>query len=160
MFRPSRGSDQSKIRLPKQTVAPGVRELTALYEQARENRAREVELVWQVPQSSMSYSIHVKFDRVTPHPVWNIWENNGRESKMVWRFETSDVHMIYDVVAMLDVAHQKTTGTVQAVNSTGGFNPVASGQFGGQNFPQRNNFNQPAPSVTNGWRTVEKTAGS
>lgn len=198
MFRPSRGSDQSKIRLPKQTSAPGVRELTALYEQARENRAREVELVWQVPQSSMSYSIHVKFDRVTPHPAWNIWENNGRESKMVWRFETSDVHMIYDVVAMLDVAHQKTTGTVQAVNSTGGFNPVASGQFGtrqgmpamsppgtsisgnsttsgsfstsqhsapsgqfsGQNFPQQNNFSQPAPAVTNGWRTVEETAAS
>ncbi len=201
MFRPSRGSDQSKIRLPKQTSAPGVRELTALYEQARENRAREVELVWQVPQSSMSYSIHVKFDRVTPHPVWNIWENNGRESKMVWRFETSDVHMIYDVVAMLDVAHQKTTGTVQAVNSTGGFNPVASGQFGtrqgmpamsppgtsisgssttsgsfstsqhsspsgqfsGQNFPQQplqGGFSQPAPAVTNGWRTVEETAGS
>jgi hypothetical protein len=130
MFRPSRGSDQSKIRLPRQTVAPGVKELTSLYEQARENRAREVELVWQVPQSSMSYSIHVKFDRVTPHPIWNIWENNGRESKMVWRFETSDVHMIYDVVAMLDVAHQKTTGTVQTVNSNGGFNPVASGQFG------------------------------
>ncbi|MDP3507617.1 MAG: DUF4388 domain-containing protein [Candidatus Melainabacteria bacterium] len=130
MFRPSRGSDQSKIRLPRQTVAPGVKELTSLYEQARENRAREVELVWQVPQSSMSYSIHVKFDRVTPHPIWNIWENNGRESKMVWRFETSDVHMIYDVVAMLDVAHQKTTGTVQTVNSSGGFNPVASGQFG------------------------------
>jgi hypothetical protein len=130
MFRPSRGSDQSKIRLPKQTNAPGVKELTSLYEQARENRAREVELVWQVPQSSMSYSIHVKFDRVTPHPIWNIWENNGRESKMVWRFETSDVHMIYDVVAMLDVAHQKTTGTVQAVNSSGGFNPGLSGQFG------------------------------
>lgn len=130
MFRPSRGSDQSKIRLPKQTNAPGVKELTAIYEQARENRAREVELVWQVPNSSHSYSIHVKFDRVTPHPIWNIWENNGRESKMVWRFETSDVHMIYDVVAMLDVAHQKTTGTVQAVNSTTGFNPVASGNFG------------------------------
>ena len=201
MFRPSRGSDQSKIRLPKQTSAPGVRELTALYEQARENRAREVELVWQVPNSSMSYSIHVKFDRVTPHPVWNIWENNGRESKMVWRFETSDVHMIYDVVAMLDVAHQKTTGTVQAVNSTGGFNPVASGQFGtrqgmpamsppgtsisgnsttsgsfstsqhsmpsgqfsGQNFQQQpmpGGFSQPAPAVTNGWRTVEETAGA
>ncbi len=201
MFRPGRSSDQSKIRLPKQTTAPGVRELTAIYEQARENRAREVELVWQVPQSSMSYSIHVKFDRVTPHPVWNIWENNGRESKMVWRFETSDVHMIYDVVAMLDVAHQKTTGTVQAVNSTGGFNPVASGQFGtrqgmpamsppgtsisgnsttsgsfstsqhtappgqlsGQNFPQQplqGGFSQPAPAVTNGWRTVEETAAS
>ena len=78
MFRPSRGSDQSKIRLPKQTNAPGVKELTSLYEQARENRAREVELVWQVPNSSMSYSIHVKFDRVTPHPIWNIWENNGQ----------------------------------------------------------------------------------
>ncbi len=202
MFRPGRGSDQSKIRLPKQTNAPGVKELTGLYEQARENRAREVELVWQVPNSSHSYSIHVKFDRVTPHPIWNIWENNGRESKMVWRFETSDVHMIYDVVAMLDVAHQKTTGTVQAVNSTGSFNPSVSGSFGtrqgipamsppgtsisgnastsgnfstsqraaqvtnsgqltGQSFPQQpqtGTFNQPASSVTDGWRTVEEAS--
>jgi hypothetical protein len=130
MFRPSRGSDQSKIKLPKQTMAPGVRELQQLYEQARENRAREVEMVWQVPGTTHTYSIHVKFDRVTPHPIWNIWEDNGREAKMVWRFETSDVHMIYDVVAMLEVAHQKTTGTVQTVNQSQAFNSGVSGQFG------------------------------
>ncbi len=176
MFRPGRGSDQSKIRLPKQTVAPGVKELQSLYEQARENRAREVELVWQVPDTYRSFSIHVKFDRVTPHPVWNIWENDGRESKMVWRFETSDVHMIYDVVAMLDVAHQKTTGTVQAVQSqaTGSFKPNVSGQFGtrqgmaamspsGTTFtnsgnqpvvpnPQANGQQQTNPAATDGWR--------
>lgn len=130
MFRPSRGSDQSKIKMPKQSAAPGVKELQQLYEQARENRAREVELVWQVPNTTQSYSIHVKFDRVTPHPIWNIWEHTGRESKMVWRFETSDVHMIYDVVAMLEVAHQKTTGTVQTVNQSQAFNSGVSGQFG------------------------------
>ncbi len=179
MFRPGRGSDQSKIKLPKQTVAPGIKELQTLYEQARENRAREVELVWQVPDTYKSFSIHVKFDRVTPHPIWNIWENDGRESKMVWRFETSDVHMIYDVVAMLDVAHQKTTGTVQAVQSqsTGSFTPTVSGQFGtrqgmaamsptGTTFtnsgnqptvsnPQASGHQQTNPAASDGWRTVD-----
>jgi len=166
MFRPGRGSDQSKIRLPKQNAAPGVKELQSLYEQARENRAREVELVWQVPGTYKSFSIHVKFDRVTPHPVWNIWENDGRESKMVWRFETSDVHMIYDVVAMLEVAHQKTTGTVQTVQSTGSFNPTVSGQFGtrqgmpAMSPPATQTQSNRAPNSADGWRTVDpQTAG-
>ena len=84
--------------MPRQTLAPGIKDLQVLFEQAKENRGREVELTWQVPHGAKSYSIHVKFDRVTPQPLWNIWENNGRENKLVWRFETNDVNMIYDVV--------------------------------------------------------------
>ena len=118
MLRPGKGPDQGKIRLPRQSVAPGVRELQALYEQAKENRGREVELIWQVPGTYKTYSILVRFDRVTPHPLWQVWEDNGRENKMVWRFETSDINMIFDVIAMLDVSHQKTTGTVQTLNQS------------------------------------------
>lgn len=118
MLRPGKGPDQGKIRLPRQSVAPGVRELQALYEQAKENRGREVELIWQVPGTYKTYSILVRFDRVTPHPLWQVWEDNGRENKMVWRFETSDINMIFDVIAMLDVSHQKTTGKVQTLNQS------------------------------------------
>ncbi len=118
MLRPGKGPDQGKIRLPRQTAAPGVRELQALYEQARENRGREVELIWQVPGTYKTYSILIKFDRVTPHPLWQVWEDNGRETKMVWRFETSDINMLFDVIAMLEVTHQKTTGTVQTLSQS------------------------------------------
>ncbi|MBS1989131.1 MAG: DUF4388 domain-containing protein [Cyanobacteria bacterium SZAS LIN-3] len=97
--------------MPRQTLAPGLKELQTLCDQARENRGREVELTWQVPHASKAYSIHVKFDRVTPQPLWNIWENNGKEAKLVWRFETADVNMIYDVVAMLEVQHAPGTGS-------------------------------------------------
>ena len=72
MFRPGRSNDQSRIRLPKIGVAPSIKELQGIYDQARENRGREVELVWQVPGTYKTYSVHVKFDRVTPHPLWNI----------------------------------------------------------------------------------------
>lgn len=135
MFRPGRSNDQSRIRLPKIGVAPSMKELQGIYDQARENRGREVELVWQVPGTYKTYSVHVKFDRVTPHPLWNIWENNGRESKMVWRFETSDINMIYDVIAMLDVSHQKTTGTVQTINNGGSYPSGNSGTFNTTNNP-------------------------
>jgi hypothetical protein len=127
MFRPGRGHDQSRIRMPRQSLAPGVKELQALFEQARENRGREVELTWQVPHSGKAYSIHVRFDRVTPQPLWNIWENNGRENKLVWRFETSDVNMIYDVVAMLEVSHGPSSSSQTLSQQNAG--SMASGTF-------------------------------
>lgn len=108
-------------------MAPGIKELQAVFEQARENRGKEVELIWQVPGTYKTYSILIKFDRVTPSPLWQVWEDNGRESKMVWRFETADINMIYDVVAMLDVSNQKTTGTAPIIPPA--FNPTASGTF-------------------------------
>src|SRR5208283_2220083 len=120
MFRPGRGHDQSRIRMPRQTLAPGIKDLQAIYEQAQANRGREVELTWQVPHAAKSYSIHVKFDRVTPQPLWNIWENSGKEAKLVWRFETADVNMIYDVVAMLDVSHSAGPKT-QELTQPGGY---------------------------------------
>jgi hypothetical protein len=127
MFRPGRGHDQSRIRMPRQTLAPGIKDLQAIYQQAMENRGREVELTWQVPHAAKSYSIHVKFDRVTPQPLWNIWENNGKEAKLVWRFETADVNMIYDVVAMLDVSHSPSSPS-QTLNQPGG-SPRNTGSF-------------------------------
>ncbi|MBK9774613.1 MAG: hypothetical protein IPP57_27940 [Candidatus Obscuribacter sp.] len=135
MFRPGagKGPDQGKIKLPRQSAAPGIRELQALFEQARENRGREVELVWQVPSTYKTYTILIKFDRVTPQPLWQVWEDNGRENKMVWRFETADINMIYDVIAMLEVTNQKTTGTVQSVSQPQpGTAPSAAA------FPQHN----------------------
>lgn len=147
MLRPGgKGPDQGRIRLPRQSAAPGVRELQALFEQAKENRGREVELIWQVPGTYKTYSILVKFDRVTPHPLWQVWEDNGRENKMVWRFETADINMIFDVIAMLEVSHQKTTGTVQTLNQSqtglptgtppSGLQPRATGSFAALAQPQ------------------------
>jgi len=124
--------------MPRQTLAPGIKDLQTLCEQARENRGREVELTWQVPHASKAYSIHVKFDRVTPQPLWNIWENNGKEAKLVWRFETSDVNMIYDVVAMLEVQH-------------------APGSGGGQTSPQ---VMPPGSGMSGTFQTVQPNLGS
>ena len=121
----------------------------ALFEQARENRGREVELVWQVPSTYKTYTILIKFDRVTPQPLWQVWEDNGRENKMVWRFETADINMIYDVIAMLEVTNQKTTGTVQSVSQPQpGTAPSAAA------FPQHN------PRSTGSFQALAQTSQS
>lgn len=149
MFRPGagKGPDQGKIKLPRQSAAPGIRELQALFEQARENRGREVELVWQVPSTYKTYTILIKFDRVTPQPLWQVWEDNGRENKMVWRFETADINMIYDVIAMLEVTNQKTTGTVQSLSQPQqGTAPSAAA------FPQHN------PRSTGSFQALAQTS--
>lgn len=138
MFRPGqgRGADSAKIRLPKQTQAPGTAELRAMYEQGQANRGREIELSWTTPGGAYrSYSIIIKFDRVTPHPVWTIYEETGRESKLVWRFETSDFNVILDVLCMLEVS------TTNPANPTV---PMAQGNYAEQQR-QSSAFNTVVP---------------
>lgn len=79
-----------------------------MYEQGQANRGREIELTWTQAGAYRTYSIIIKFDRVTPHPLWTIWEETGREAKLVWRFETSDFNVILDVLCMLEVQSPKT----------------------------------------------------
>ncbi len=154
-----RGQQQpGKIRLPKQNTFPDFNVLRGVYEQAQVNRGQEIELNWAIPGSLKSYSIFVKFDKVTSTPQWQVWEDDGRQSKLVSRFETADLNLILDVVMMLETQshHQpRSTGTFQAMTNpamgagtgsgsysstqsgvqqgrpTGGF-PTNSGVFPGQ----------------------------
>ncbi len=169
MFRPGQGrsSDNAKIRLPKQTQAPGTAELRAMYEQGQANRGREIELTWTQPGAYRNYSIIIKFDRVTPHPLWTIWEETGRDPKLVWRFETSDFNVILDVLCMLEVqspsnqnptvplaqgnyAEQQQQGQSGAFNTTNNqpstFSPRATGSFKAA---------QPSPRSTGTFRAAQ-----
>jgi len=162
-----RGQQQpGKIRLPKQNTFPDFNVLRGVYEQAQVNRGQEIELNWAIPGSLKSYSIFVKFDKVTSTPQWQVWEDDGRQSKLVSRFETADLNLILDVVMMLETQshHQpRSTGTFQAMtnpamqtgtgsgsynasqsgvqpgrpgNSPTGGFPTNSGVFSGQTGPQ------------------------
>ncbi len=102
MFRPSRGSDQSKIRLPKLSSAPGARELTALYEQARENRAPEVELVWQVPNTSKIYSTNIMV-----HPGEYILPRNKVERDQLKAAARGAKADFINIDELLQLTHEK-----------------------------------------------------
>lgn len=112
--------------------------LKNLYEQAQVNRPQEVELMWSVPGTYKTYCLLIKFDKVTPHPLWNLWEDDGRQSKLVSKFETSDLNLIMDVVMMLETQTGASAG-----GATGGFAPSGgTGSFppvgGTGNFPPVN----------------------
>jgi GGDEF domain-containing protein len=139
MFGRGKQSQQpGKIRLPKQAVFPDMNALKNLYEQAQVNRPQEVELMWSVPGTYKTYCLLIKFDKVTPHPLWNLWEDDGRQSKLVSKFETSDLNLIMDVVMMLETQTGASAG-----GATGGFAPSGgTGSFppvgGTGNFPPVN----------------------
>ncbi len=146
MFGRGKQSHQQpgKIRLPKQAVFPDMAMLKNLYEQAQVNRPQEIEFMWSLPGTYKTYCLLVKFDKVTPHPLWNLWEDDGRQSKLVSKFETSDLHLIMDVVMMLETQHGgATTGNYAPMSTnppTGGY-PTVNMQ---NSIPPRNN-----PSFSN-----------
>lgn len=147
MLGKGRGQRQpGKIRLPKQSFFPDLNMLKNLYEQAQVNRGQEVELSWALPGSYRTYSILIKFDQVTPHPQWFVWEDDGRQSKLVSKFETSDMNLILDVVMMLETQMGvSSTGNFPPVNVTGNNPPVSAS---GTNYP---NTQQQSVKSTGGY---------
>lgn len=75
-------------------------ELQAMHQQAAET-GREVEQIWAEPDSTKSYSMSAKFETGAPSPTWTLWEDDGQEGRLVWKFETSDFELVNDVVCML-----------------------------------------------------------
>ncbi|MDZ4835890.1 MAG: DUF4388 domain-containing protein [Candidatus Melainabacteria bacterium] len=126
--------------MPKQAVFPDMNMLKNLYEQAQVNRPQEIEFMWSLPGTYKTYCLLVKFDKVTPHPLWNLWEDDGRQSKLVSKFETSDLNLIMDVVVMLETqTGGLTTGSYAPTNvnnpPTGNFPTVDLNR----SIPPRNN---------------------
>lgn len=125
--------------MPKQATFPDMNMLKNLYEQAQVNRPQEIEFMWSLPGTYKTFCLLVKFDKVTPHPLWNLWEDDGRQSKLVSKFETSDLNLIMDVVMMLETQIGGTTGSYAPTNP----NNPPSGTFPTVNLersiPPRNN---------------------
>jgi len=101
MFGTSKQPDPSKIRLPKAAAAPRMPELQFIGAQAQSNVGREVEMMWSEPSVNKTYCMSAKMDIGMADPMWTLLEDDGSETKLVWRFETSDYDLINDVVSML-----------------------------------------------------------
>lgn len=139
MFGKERHNQPGKIRLPKQSTFPDYAALKNVFDQAQVNRGQEVEVSWAVPGSYKTYIINIKFDKVTPNPAWQLWEDDGRQTKLVSKFETTDLNLILDVVMMLETqntASPRATGSFQAVKQSGAFNAYQGTQSGA--FPPYN----------------------
>lgn len=70
--------------------------------QAHDNRGREVELTWSEPGAAKKYCMSVKMDAGLIEPGWTLWEDDGVETKLVWKYQTIDYDLINDVICMLN----------------------------------------------------------
>src|SRR5262249_25143238 len=47
-------------------------------------------------------SLVVKKERGKDNPNWMLWEDNGKETKIIWNYDTPDVDLINDLLLMLN----------------------------------------------------------
>lgn len=123
----------SKIRLPKAEKAPQKKELESMRAQATDHRNQEVELTWSEPGAKKKYLLTVKMDSGPVEPAWTLWEDDGMETKLVWKYTTVDYELITDVVCMLDQPAQGAAGpTLQSdANAPGALQGTQPGRIGG-----------------------------
>lgn len=153
MFGGSKNRQQpGKIRLPKLTVFPNYEVLKGLFEQAHINRGQEVELGWAIPGSMKSYVINIKFDKVTSSPQWQVWEDDGRQTKLVSKFETNDLNLILDVVMMLETqsgGSQAQSG-MQATIPPDGFQSLSQTASQSAPFTNTGQYQSASPQTNTG----------
>ena len=137
MFGGRKSQQPGKIRLPRLTAFPNYEVLKGLFDQAQINRGQDVELGWNLPGSLKSYSITIKFDKVTPNPQWQVWEDDGRQAKLVSKFETNDLNLILDVVMMLETQNTQSNTAVNRTIPPGG-NDFGGGSLSGTAYPAVN----------------------
>jgi GGDEF domain-containing protein len=117
MFSKNKDSDQQKIRLPRRSLPPGVDYLPHILSQAEMHRGREVEVMWSEMTGARTFSLICKYDRNHSHPIWTLWEDDGRETKLGWQYESGDINLINDMLCMKD-SSQAVFAHSQGINPT------------------------------------------
>jgi GGDEF domain-containing protein len=117
MFSKNKDSDQAKIRLPRRSLPPGVDYLPHILSQAEMHRGREIEVMWSEMTGARTFSLICKYDRQHAHPIWTLWEDDGRETKLAWQYESGDINLINDMLCMRD-SSQAVFAHNQGVNPT------------------------------------------
>jgi GGDEF domain-containing protein len=102
MFQPQKDRSPSKVRLPKQEHTPDKAALTQAKSYALEHTGTEVEVSWTEAGIGTTRSLVVKMERGKDSPNWMLWEDNGKETKIIWNYDTPDVDLINDLLLMLN----------------------------------------------------------
>jgi len=66
------------------------------------HKGREVEVMWSEMTGARTFSLICKFERGHSHATWTLWEDDGRETKLGWQYESGDVNLINDMLCMRD----------------------------------------------------------
>ncbi len=114
MFRSRQDSEQRKIRLPKRNAPPTAEYLQFVFNQAFQYRGQEVELVWSEPTTTKQFSLVAKAEQGKNHARWTLLEDNGRESRLVWSYDTHDFEVINNMLSMLETSTGEFSTTATA----------------------------------------------
>ena len=115
MFKAKQDSEQRKIRLPKRTAAPGLDYLEFIIKQAFQYQGQEIEINWAQSTGTSQFSLVTKVEREKNDANWKLWEDDGRENKLVWSHDTVDLELIENMLSMLSANNQLSPApTVQA----------------------------------------------
>lgn len=144
MYTPPKQPEQGKIRLARSDKKPTMQILVDMLTQASANKPREVELTWSEPASGKTYSLGSKFEHGAYQASWTLWEDDGVESKMTWRYDSSDCQLIEDMLHMLDSA-PKPAAQQQPAAPQNPFSPSAQQQPASPQNPFFPNVAAPRP---------------
>ncbi|HEY9716230.1 MAG TPA: DUF4388 domain-containing protein, partial [Trichormus sp.] len=130
-------------------VAPKKKELESMCSQASDHRGRDVELTWSEPGATKKYLLTVKMDAGPCEPAWILWEDDGMETKLVWKYQTIDYELIIDVVCMLNEPAAAAAGPALLSTPSAAAAPFIGNALGGGLPGQAQAggaFAQPSPS--------------
>jgi GGDEF domain-containing protein len=104
MFSPKKELEPTKIRLPRRNSLPEITFLSELLAAAADKRGHDVEVSWSESETSPIFSLVVRVQgKDGDLPLWVLWEANGPESRLAWRYESNDLEFINDMVYMCRV---------------------------------------------------------
>lgn len=111
MFRKKEDSEQRKVRLPKRNAAPTVEYLQFIFNQCFQYRGQEVEVIWSEQTSTRQFSLIARAESGKDYAHWILWEDNGRELRQVWSYDTHDIEVINNMISMLETTPSEFSST-------------------------------------------------
>lgn len=137
-----------KIRLPKMQANPDMAQLQIMFNQADENKLREVEQTWVQPATMKTYSLSCKYERGGLRPMWTLWEESEGQAQMLWQQESSDMELIGDMVTMSAPAGAPSiaSGSMTGLPAGGSAGLARQSMANAPAFSSRDAFQSAAPA--------------
>jgi len=102
MLKSRQDPEQKKVRLPKRVAPPGPEYLQFIFDQAFQYKGHEVEVTWTEGSGARQFSLIAKAEQDKNDPNWKLWEDDGRESRLVWSHDCVDIELIDNMLSMVD----------------------------------------------------------
>ncbi len=101
MFSPKKELEPTKIRLPRRNSLPDIAFLSELLSAASDKKGQDVEVSWSESETSSIFSLVVRMEgKEEDLPQWVLWEDDGQQSRLAWRYESYDLEFVHDMLYM------------------------------------------------------------